>query len=100
MDWTFILYCLMAVVSIVITTFVVPWLREKIGAEQMAKLEELVQVAVQAAEQLFGPKTGAQKKSYAVELLSQQGVDTTDPVVDAMSEAQVYKLDKTTEKAE
>ena len=49
---------------------------------------------------LFGSETGAQKKNYAIDLLSKQDVDTTDPVVDAMIEAQVYKLEDTAEKSE
>ena len=57
----------------------------------LARIWEWVCIAVQAAEQLFGPKTGQQKKQYVVDLLTDLGIVVTDKV-DAMIEAAVGEL--------
>lgn len=94
MDWTVILYLVLGVLGIVVSTVLVPWLRTKLGTEKMAALEAFVEAAVAAAEQLFGSGAGEQKKTYALTVLSEQGIDITDPVVDTLIEAKVYNLNE------
>ena len=72
-------------------TVLVMWYRGKLTDAQVARIWEWVYIAVQAAEQLFGPKTGEQKKQYVVDLLSGLGVVVNDKV-DAMIEAAVGEL--------
>lgn len=67
------------------------WCKGKLTDAQVARIWEWVCIAVQAAEQLFGPKTGEQKKQYVVGFLQGQGIEVTDKV-DAMIEAAVGEL--------
>lgn len=93
-DWTVVyeigLFALLAVVVVA----VVPWLKERIGADKVTMLWRWVCWAVQAAEQLFGPKKGERKKEYVLELLTSKGVEIT-PDVDTMVEAAVRELTDT-----
>ena len=81
-----------AVVAMAVSVFLIPWLKQKIGEAKMSELLALVQVAVEAAEQLFGAGTGDQKKQYVVKLLQNQGIDATSEKVNAMIESAVLGL--------
>lgn len=92
MDWNLVLEFIIAVVTIAVAIFLVPWLKEKLGAERAQQLEELIWKAVQAAEQLFGAGNGAEKKAYVVEYLEARGVDAE--AVDADIEAAVLEVNE------
>lgn len=92
MNWELILEFAVAVAAIAVTLFLVPWLREKLGQERAERLEELIWKAVQAAEQLFGPERGAEKKAYVVQYLAAQGIDAA--AHDADIEAAVLQINQ------
>ena len=85
-NWVYIVLAIGAVVTVLVM-----WYKGKLTDAQVARIWEWVCIAVQAAEQLFGPKTGEQKKQYVVELLTDLGIAVTDKV-DAMIEAAVGEL--------
>lgn len=91
-NWVYIALAIGAMLSIgAVVTVLVMWYKGKLTDAQVARIWEWVCIAVQAAEQLFGPKTGQQKKQYVVELLTDLGIVVTDKV-DAMIEAAVGEL--------
>ena len=91
-NWMYIALAIGAMLAIgAAVTVLVMWYRGKLTDAQVARIWEWVCIAVQAAEQLFGPKTGQQKKQYVVELLTDLGIVVTDKV-DAMIEAAVGEL--------
>lgn len=92
MDWNLVLEFVIAVATIAVAVFLVPWLKEKLGAERAQQLEDLIWKAVQAAEQLFGAGNGSEKKAYVVEYLEARGVDAE--AVDADIEAAVLEVNE------
>lgn len=73
-DLTPIMEAIIALVAAVITAFVIPWLKGKIDADKLEKIELWVTVAVEAAEQLYvGSGRGAEKKAYVVQFLQEKG---------------------------
>ena len=92
MDWNLALEFIITVATIAVAIFLVPWLKEKLGAERAQQLEELIWKAVKAAEQLFGAGNGAEKKAYVVEYLEARGVDAE--AVDADIEAAVLEVNE------
>ena len=92
MDWNLVLEFVVVVAAIAVVIFLVPFLREKLGAERAQQLENLIWQAVQAAEQLFGAGNGAEKKAYVVEYLEARGVDAE--AVDADIEAAVLEVNE------
>ena len=56
-----------------------------------------MQTAVKAAEQLFGSKTGQQKKDYVVAFLLSKGIVFDVDEVTALIESEVYRLSDTGE---
>ena len=95
-DVTYIIVGIIAIIGGLLTAFGLPFLRSKINAEQLATLKQVVNIAVYAAEQLFGAKMGPDKKAFALEyakkLLAKFRLTFDDDVVDAAIEAQVKEL--------
>lgn len=94
-DYTELMQAIIALISVLITTFLVPLLKKKLSAEKLEELKKWVGIAVNAAEQLYGSKTGQQKKEYVVAFLLSKGIVFDVDEVNAMIEAEVYKLTKT-----
>lgn len=91
-DYTEIIEIIITLVSVLITTFLVPFLKRKLSAEKLDELKKWVRVAVTAAEQLYGSKTGQQKKEYVVAFLLSKGIVFDVDEVNTLIEAEVYKL--------
>ena len=91
-DITKILEIVLALISAIITTFVIPVIKEKLSETKREKLRFWVDVAVKAAEQLYGSKTGQQKKEYVVSFLLSKGIVFEVDEVTALIESSVYKL--------
>ena len=95
-DFTPIIEALIALISAIITIFILPkvttYLKEKLSAEQREKLKQWVQIAVVAAEQIYGSKTGKQKKEYVLSFLLSKGITFDVDEVTALIESEVYKL--------
>ena len=91
-DYTELLQAIIALLATIITTFLIPFIKKKLSAEKVEELRKWVGVAVKAAEQLYGSKTGQQKKDYVVAFLLPKGIVFDTEEVNAMIEAEVYKL--------
>ena len=91
-DYTELIQAIIALVSVIITSFLIPLLKRKLSAEKLEELKRWVSIAVNAAEQLYGSKTGEQKKEYVVAFLLSKGIVFDVDEVNALIEAEVYKL--------
>lgn len=91
-DYTELLQALIALLATLITTFLIPFIKKKLSAEKTEELRKWVSIAVKAAEQLYGSKTGTKKKEYVVAFLASKGIVFDVDEVNAMIEAEVYKL--------
>ncbi len=60
------------------SAFGLPYLKEKLGNEKAQRVERCVKIAVGAAEQLLGSKTGNEKYAFVCETLQKQGIAVTD----------------------
>ncbi len=92
LDLTLIIEAALALLSAVLTAFVLPVLKKRLTAEQTERLRDWVRVGVAAAEQLFGSKTGQQKKDYVLSLLLSKGLVVDVDEVTALIESEVYRL--------
>ena len=93
-DYTELMQAIIALVSVLITTFLIPLLKKKLSAEKIEELKKWIGIAVTAAEQLYGSKTGQQKKEFVLSFLIDKGIVFDAAEVAAMLEAEVYKLTK------
>jgi hypothetical protein len=91
-DITEIVECMVLLVSALITTFVLPVLKQRLSDDKREKLAFWVETAVKAAEQIYGSKTGQQKKDYVVAFLLSKGIVADIDEVTALIESEVFKL--------
>ena len=97
-DITEIIECIVGLVSALIPVFITPVLRQKLSDEKRQRLLFWIETAVNAAEQLYGSKTGQQKKDFVVSFLLSKGIVADVDEVAALIESEVYKLTKAGEK--
>lgn len=91
-NFTPIFEAIITIVSLVLTGIVIPYIRQKIGEEKAENLKKWVSVGVKAAEQIYGGKTGQQKKEYVVSFLNSKGINFDVDEVEALIEAEVFKI--------
>lgn len=91
-DITPIIEIVLALFSAIITTFVIPVIKERLSETKREKLKFWVDVAVKAAEQIYGSKTGQQKKEYVVSFLLSKGIVFDIDEVTTLIESSVYNL--------
>lgn len=95
-DLTGAVNSVIALLAALISAYVVPYLKKKIGAEKLDQLRTWCAIAVQAAEQLKSTGIITDKKQYVIDYLESKGF-TVD---DALVEATVNKLFGKTSTAE
>lgn len=98
-DLTQIAISIIALLSAVITGFIIPWVKSKINVNndkitdnQRMLLKLAINTAVKAAEQLFNSDQGEQKKAYVISILESQGYTVDKGAIDAAIEAAVLEL--------
>ncbi len=92
-DITPIIEAVFALVGVVITAVIIPYIRSHTTAQQRAELNAWVKIAVSAAEQLYkGSGRGNEKKAYVLEWLNKHGVTMDETKLDALIEAAVHEL--------
>ena len=95
MDLTPIMEAILALVAVMITYYLIPWIKMRTTAEQQAEINAWVKIGVMAAEQLFvGVGRGAEKKAYVMEFIQSKGysIDTTE--LDKLIESAVLAVNK------
>lgn len=66
-----IILCLIPILVTIITSFIIPFIKEKIGTEKLAKYEYWANLAVKAAEMIWTESgCGKDKKQYVVDFLN------------------------------
>lgn len=79
----------------VCTTFVIPYIKAKIGGEKFTELQKWVKIGVQAAEMIFKESgMGAKKKEYVLEFLKSKGYTLDTETISNLIESAVLELKK------
>ncbi len=92
-DITVIIEAAFALIGVIITAIVIPFIRSKTTVAQQQQINAWVKIAVAAAEQIYtGSDRGVEKKAHVLSFLESKGVTLDVESVDAMIEAAVYEL--------
>lgn len=94
-DITPIIEAVVALVAVLITTVVIPYVKARTSSQQQQEINEWVKIAVAAAEQMYvGQNRGVEKKRFVLNWLEEHGVKVDMEHINAMIEAAVYELNK------
>lgn len=76
----------------IVIRYAIPILKERCGQERVKRLWQYAQIAIQAAEQLYGAGAGKEKAEYVRKFLTEQGFTLSTGEIQAALEAAVYQL--------
>lgn len=83
-----------ALAAALVTAYLIPWLRAKYNGEQLARVRIWVEIAVSAAEKLYGAGHGAEKFQHAEQILRAKGIRLDTAELMAMIDAQIKKMEQ------
>lgn len=92
MDYTQIISAVIALISALVSAFLIPWLKTKIDADKLQTIKTYVEIGVKAAEQLYAATDGEEKKAYAINFLAEHGIRFDVSTIDQLIEAAVLQL--------
>lgn len=96
-DLLFYFIQLIVVFTILLATkYIIPFIKEKIGTEQLLVAEKWAKYAVLTAQQTLTASTGAEKKTYVTdflkELLTAKNISLTDEQLNILIESAVKAM--------
>lgn len=93
---TFIVKLVLALLSVIITSYVIPWLKAKIESTKYNDLMIFIEKFVESAEKIYTPEQWRDKKSYVLRLAEEyaqsHNVDITAPELNALIEGWVKEV--------
>lgn len=92
MNITEILEAVVYLIVAALSLFVIPAIKNKVGAQNMAAFLKWVDIAVAAAEQLYDSADGKAKKEYVLSYLSGKGFCVDGEELELAIEAAVNRL--------
>lgn len=92
MNITEILEAIVYVIMVLLSLFVIPAIKNKVGTQNMEEFLRWVDIAVAAAEQLYNSTDGPKKKNYVLNYLTTKGFVVDDAELDLAIEAAVNRL--------
>ena len=93
LDLTKLAQAVISLAAGIVSLYLVPWLRSKLTNEQLSKAKSWVQIAVYAAEKLYGAGNGDQKLAYAEAILRKHGIRLDTATLKAMIDAQIKEME-------
>ncbi len=84
------------VAALVVARYLVPWLKEKIGADKLAQIEKWATYAVEMAQQVHWSEAGQDKKAivteFLKEILTAKNISISDEQLNVLIEAAVKEM--------
>ena len=92
-DYTLLFEGVLTILFALITMYVIPWLKTKVSAEELADIIKWVKIAVQAAEMIYKESgMGEAKKAYVKTFLEDKGIRCDERQIDSLIESAVLEL--------
>lgn len=92
-DITPIVNAFITLIGLLLTTFLIPWIRTKISNEKLKEIQKWTSVGVKAAEMIYTESgMGDAKKKYVRKFLESKGYKLDIETVDALIEATVRDM--------
>lgn len=87
---------IVTVVVVIISAYVIPWLKNKVGEDKYATIIEFAEIVVRSAEKIYTSEQWQEKKQYAVNLVIEKakniGIDLSVEEVNAIIEGAVQAV--------
>lgn len=91
--WNTLIKAVLTILSILLTTYILPYIKQKIGESKYEKIQSFTELAVRTAEQIFTNEENAKKKEYVYNYIlskaNELGVGMDEADVDLLVEGVV-----------
>lgn len=91
-----ILKIIVMIAVFIVTCYLIPWVRGKIGQDKLDEITKWVNAAVLMAQQVYFAKTGAERKAIVIDLLKNiliaKNISISDEQLDMLIEAAVKAM--------
>lgn len=91
-DLTPIINAFILIVAALVSVYLIPWIKSKKTAQEVANLEKWADIAVAAAQQLYYQLDGETRLAHALGVLKEAGFDVDTIEVRNAVEAAVLRL--------
>jgi len=92
-DYTMLFEGVLTVLFALVIMYVIPWIKSKVTAEELADIIKWVKIAVQAAEMIYKESgMGKAKKDYVLTFLADKGIKYDERQIDSLIESAVLEL--------
>ena len=95
-DLTQIIEAAVKLVVAIVCVLIIPYIKRNFSMSQIEDLRKWINIAVQAAEQIYNSSQAAEKKEYAVKYinkyLDEKGLKINETEIDGMIESAVLEL--------
>lgn len=93
-----IIKSIVAILSVVVTTVIVPYIKQRLGDDKYAELTNYVEWAVRSAEMLYTPEQWAEKKEYVMNYIiakaGELNIELTENDINVLVEGIVHLIKK------
>ena len=94
-DLTPLVEILISLLAVVITTYLIPWIKARTTSAQQEYIRAAAHVAVYAAEKFYGAGNGAQKLEYAEKVLKEDyGITLNLNKLEAVIDAAIKEMEQ------
>jgi len=87
---------IISVILVLVSAYVIPWLKNKIGEDKYLAIVEFAEIVVRSAEKIYTQEEWAQKKAYAVNMVSRKaeelGFEINEKEINAIVEGAVQAV--------
>lgn len=84
------------IVAFACARYLIPWLKTRIGADQMQQITGWVKAAVLSAQQVLQAESGETRKAWVVDflhdILTEKGFEVSEEEIDTLIEAAVKEM--------
>lgn len=93
-DFTPLVEALVKLAATAVTLFLIPWLAERYGNEKLEKARKWVEIAVYAAEKVYGAGHGDEKLAYAEQVLAEHKIKLDLQTIKTLVDAEIKKMEQ------
>lgn len=89
---TIIVKAVVGVCTVLITGYLIPWLKSRLTEDGLNYVKEFVEFAVRQAEQYYNSDEGQKKKAFVTDYIRAKFPNISDKDIDAIIEAVVNEV--------
>lgn len=93
-DFTPLAQAIITLLAAVITVYLIPWIKTRLSAEQLAYAKTAVGIAVYAAEKAYGAGNGDKKLKYVEDVLAARGIALDTVALKSMVDAEIKRMEQ------